>query len=462
MDRLFSPCTRLYDLLESQGRLERFRDHHKDLQELNLDASTEGLLSAERAYTYADLYAMLGNENALVWLTPHAAVMPKGGKGIHAWMLLDGSCRSCFKADGKEIWVFARSPEHLSEICDMLLRILAASVVHSVLLEFWHYRHGLIINAPTLAHLMEQCQSLKALSLDSIEMDENQIRVLGTFSRPGLDIELKSCAITGSGAITLAEVLERNQGPTSLLWCNLDCSVLANGLRGNSRLKYLRPRFLSNTLEDCKRQVLAIASALRENKGLVELDLTQSGCRECDETWYAVCDSLKTHPTLEVLHLSPVHRSPSTVPAVTLSRIQALLDLMKMNISIHTIHLDDHYLDHEFFRGSVVPYLETNRLRPRVRAIQKTRPIPYRAGVLGRSLLAARSDANSFWMLLSGNAEVAFPSRTATISMAASLPTSATAAASVDVAPVVATTASTTSASNVVAPASDQKRKACP
>jgi hypothetical protein len=135
---------------------------------------------------------------------------------------------------------------------------------------------------------------------------------------------------------------------------------------------------------------------------------------------------------------------------------------MKMNISIHTIHLHVHYLAHEFFRGSVVPYLETNRLRPRVRAIQKTRPIPYRAGVLGRALLAARSDANSFWMLLTGNAEVAFPSRTATVSMAASLPTSATAAASVDVAPVVATTASTTSASNVVAPASDQKRKACP
>jgi hypothetical protein len=105
------------------------------------------------------------------------------------------------------------------------------------------------------------------------------------------------------------------------------------------------------------------------------------------------------------------------------------LDMMKINMSIHTIHLHVHYLDHEFYRESVIPYLATNRLRPRVRAIQKARPIPYRAGVLGRALLSAGSDANTFWMLLSGNTEVAFPPRTATIAVAASLPTSATAAA---------------------------------
>jgi hypothetical protein len=56
-------------------------------------------------------------------------------------------------------------------------------------------------------------------------------------------------------------------------------------------------------------------------------------------------------------------------------------------------------------------YLSRNeyRLRSRVCAI------PYRAKVLGRALLSARTNANSFWMLLSGNAEVAFPSTTADI-----------------------------------------------
>jgi hypothetical protein len=68
------------------------------------------------------------------------------------------------------------------------------------------------------------------------------------------------------------------------------------------------------------------------------------------------------------------------------------------------------------------------------RAFQKTRPITYRAKVLGRALLSARSDANRFWMLLSGNAEVAFPSRTATIAAAANLPTPATSTSTTDVA----------------------------
>ena len=52
---------------------------------------------------------------------------------------------------------------------------------------------------------------------------------------------------------------------------------------------------------------------------------------------------------------------------------------------------------------------ETIRLRLRVRAIQNARPMVYRAKVLGRALLAAGTDANRFWMLLSGNPEVASP-----------------------------------------------------
>jgi hypothetical protein len=63
MERLFSPCTRLHDILESQGRLGIFEGRRQVLQELNLDVSTEELISTERAFTYAGLYAMLGNED---------------------------------------------------------------------------------------------------------------------------------------------------------------------------------------------------------------------------------------------------------------------------------------------------------------------------------------------------------------------------------------------------------------
>jgi hypothetical protein len=88
--------------------------------------------------------------------------------------------------------------------------------------------------------------------------------------------------------------------------------------------------------------------------------------------------------------------------------------MLKVNMSIHTIPIEWCYSEHELFRGSVIPYLEMNRLRPRVGAIQKARPLSYRAKVLGRALVAARTDVNCFWVLLSGNAEVAFSSTTAT------------------------------------------------
>jgi hypothetical protein len=424
MERLFSPCTRLHDLLESQGRLVEFKGRPELLQELQLDVSIEALLSVERAFTYADLYAMLANEDTVVWLTPHAAVMPVDGRGDYSWKLRDGLCRFCFSADGKEIYVLARSFEHLSEICDVVLRLLAASIVRSVILCKRSSRDSTLIHAPTLASLMKRCQSLKALTLRDLgSLDENHCRVLGAYSRPDLKIELIGCKLTSAGTSALAEVLGRNQGPTELHYCDIDYSVLADGLRGNSRLKSLSP-FVTNSPRDDNRELQAIAGALKANKGLVRLNLSgrrRFGLRVNDETWGAICDSLKTHPTLEVLNLSSTNNDATTALAVITSRIQALLDMMKMNMSIHTIHLDSSYSEHELYRESVIPYLKTNQLRARVHAIQITRPTTYHAGVLGRALLAARSDANMFWMLLSGNPEIAISSGTTTIAVAASL-----------------------------------------
>jgi hypothetical protein len=122
----------------------------------------------------------------------------------------------------------------------------------------------------------------------------------------------------------------------------------------------------------------------------------------------------------------------------------------------------DEFIFHELFQSSARPYLEANWLRPRLLAIQKTRPIAYRAKLLGRALVAERtnSSVNFFWMLLSGNAEVVFPSTTPTTTPAANVPTPATVDASGNAASVVATPiAIDASAANGTAPASGQKRK---
>jgi hypothetical protein len=122
-----------------------------------------------------------------------------------------------------------------------------------------------LINAPTLSYLMEQCQSLKVLSLESIHLDENHYRVLGAYSRPGPEIEVHLCTFTDR---TLAKVLGRNEGPTGLNWRSIDNFVLADGLRGNTRLKSSRQNF-SADFENGNQEVLAIADALKENKVLV-------------------------------------------------------------------------------------------------------------------------------------------------------------------------------------------------
>jgi hypothetical protein len=59
----------------------------------------------------------------------------------------------------------------------------------------------------------------------------------------------------------------------------------------------------------------------------------------------------------------------------------------------------------------ILPYLETNRYRPRVLAIKKA-DIQIRRPLLGRALQtkSVRNDFNIMWMFLSGNADVVLQS----------------------------------------------------
>jgi hypothetical protein len=130
--------------------------------------------------------------------------------------------------------------------------------------------------------------------------------------------------------------------------CHVDNSILTDGLRGNSRLKSLS-QLWSDSSEDASRELLVLAGALRENKGLAELDLNY-GRKISDEAWDAVCDSLKTHPALEVLDLQS-----SMTPVYLEWRIQVLLEMIKVSTSIHTIRVNPCCSEHEMYRESVIP-----------------------------------------------------------------------------------------------------------
>jgi hypothetical protein len=121
---------------------------------------------------------------------------------------MDESFHFCFDADGKRICVMVRSSEDLFKNFDVFVRLLVASVVYTVFVRpRWRFRDSdsALINVATLAYMMEHCQSLEFLSLEDLEMDENHCRVLGTYSRPDLEIELICCKLTSAGTSALAE-----------------------------------------------------------------------------------------------------------------------------------------------------------------------------------------------------------------------------------------------------------------
>jgi hypothetical protein len=163
---------------------------------------------------------MLGSQNTVLWLTPRAAIVRGSDRAFWIRLRLDGSCRFSFRADGKDMVALARSPEHLLEICDVVLRLLAAGVVHSLTLHSWSFRDGdgSLINAPTLAYLMEQCPSLKFLLLKDLEMDGSHCRVLGAYSRPALEIKLYCCKLTSAGAIASDRSLDAIRDRSYLLF----------------------------------------------------------------------------------------------------------------------------------------------------------------------------------------------------------------------------------------------------
>ena len=94
---------------------------------------------------------MLRNGDTIAWLTPHAYVVRPKLRAEEYWMQLNASGRFDFNADGKRISALARYPEHLSEICDVVLRLLAASAVQSV--NLGSPFDAACINAPSLAYL---------------------------------------------------------------------------------------------------------------------------------------------------------------------------------------------------------------------------------------------------------------------------------------------------------------------
>ena len=96
-------------------------------------------------------------------------------------------------------------------------------------------------------------------------------------------------------------------GPTQLYECPIDSRILADSLKGSSRLGILRLpsiQFLDNFHEPVANypDMALILAALAENRGLTASNA--NGDSISHDNWSILCQSLQKHPTLPTLGLT--------------------------------------------------------------------------------------------------------------------------------------------------------------
>jgi hypothetical protein len=136
-----------------------------------------------------------------VWLTPNAyLVRPDGRAETFSNFVVEDAIHFRLNVDSKVVVAVALGSEELSEIFNVVLRLLVVSVARSISFRGWSDT-DVVISAPSLAHLMEQCQSLKILSFSLVgPLNSDHCRVLGAYSRPDLQVILINCRLESAGA----------------------------------------------------------------------------------------------------------------------------------------------------------------------------------------------------------------------------------------------------------------------
>jgi hypothetical protein len=348
----------------------------------------------------------------MVWMTTHVYVYSQSMSGMGDALVL-----MLFNAARLNIYVVrGTAPAAATATCDFLLRLLATCDKRDLSIK----GHNLVVPTPLSGAALsiffrESRDGLRKVKLHDITFGEDHCRALATESRPTLKVIMSSCSLSDGGSDcqnAFVECLQNDRGPTELIMCRIDSRVLANALTGNSRVTKLQLDIHRTPTDDAGKGV--VFRALANNKGLKELDLQNLPID--DENWNVLCESLKTHPSLISLDFrgtSPTLRTTRNelTEDQKAHRTRALAEMMKVNTVVHTIELSDGERARHIYMEEVLPYLETNRYRPRVLAISKA-DIQMRRPFLGLALQteSVRNDSNFLWMFLSRNADVVLQS----------------------------------------------------
>jgi hypothetical protein len=414
MKALFRPTTRFRDLHPRPERLQ------KGFTEVELlpGLTVENIWAT--GITWEEFRRFLGFDTVM-WMMPGVYVLSGVYVFSHKRNIIDHPLVLGLGGyDRASIRVHVRSGRAeaaatATATCDFLVRLLATCESHGVNI---YGRNNRMAPSPltgaALSLFFQESQiCLRKVTLQEMALSEDQCRALATMSRLDIKVRISYCRLLNNVAGAFAEFLQSNRGPVELHNCKIDSRNLASALAGNSRVTSLTQD--SNSLWVNDEAVMTILlTVLANNRGLVHLDLYNHYIS--DDNWTILCESLQAHPTLASLDLrntmsSHGYRRIVLTDDETVHRTRLLAEMVQRNTALHTIILSEGERDEQIYAEMILPYLETNRYRPRVLAIKKT-DISFRRPLLGRALQAesVRNDPNLLWLFVSGNPDVLVPS----------------------------------------------------
>jgi hypothetical protein len=411
MEKLFAPATRYRDLYNSSLLVDPEEALPLDFTEVELATRCEDLLNLE--CTWED-FCTLARKNSIVWMGDNIFVQ-FGSFSTESFAFssqrpLSIRMGKSFGNDPLEIRVLA-GYDGVSLVCECLLHLLASSAQTT---EVRLTGQGALpISASALLKFQQQTRNLQQLSLWCFTLLEDQCRALvatPTITSKGrpLEIELFYCNLYGAGATdALVEAIRHNRGPTKLERCEIDTRLLADALRGNTSVKALTLRSSYGNAAKDLVAIRALVQGLVQNCGLVRLDLSNRVVN--DANWKALCMSLKTHPTLEVLGLrtttSSTDRQARDFKTTRKNRMLDLEEMLKVNTLIHTIELGSNECDESLLQHFIRPRLKRNLYLPRLSAMKNGDSL-LRAKLLRRALESKQESPDALWMFISQNKDI--------------------------------------------------------
>jgi hypothetical protein len=397
METLFRPSTRLRDSHRNRrGRLPEGWTEVELLPHLTLlDILATGV-------TWDEFHRFARDK--VVWMTPDVYVWNMTTYATGDPVVLILGCDA-----GIELLVHvtpATAAAAATATCDFLLRLLATFEERDLYITGGRNTVSTHLSGAGISLFFQESRdSLQKVRLRNMTLNEDQCLALATMSRLDVEVTISNCKLADDASGAFVECLRSDRGPVSLRYCRIASQILANALTGESRVTSFKPDF-DGTVD---AEMAILFRALANNRGLEELDFGNRSIS--DENWTILFESLQAHPTLTSLNLCATRPTNPAGGRIVLTddqktrRTRTLAEMVQENTILQTITLFEEERDHQIYTEEIIPYLETNRYRPRVLAVKKTKDRPFREKVLGRALYSVRSNPNLVWMLLSENVD---------------------------------------------------------